>query len=246
MEKYTLNDFNTYLINNNTPEKIVDYFKEFNFKYEKLKEEGSITDELMYNLTDFWLGVNDYYKDSLINILMSSWQKEPPEVVKDIVAYTPKFHEQNFNAYCTKLDKIEQKEVELLFHEIWDRAVRTEVRYAYLDWDSDMFYENEFTLPKYDREDYEYTFKEELAKLIYNRGNMLIKLYSNRGIYDIVGIKVNGKGVWRCLSLEELETEYFNEDGSPFSLSEDERVIKFDVHHTLYTSDDGKLIHYKF
>ena len=238
MENYNIDEFNDFLYENITGQEIIDYFDKMNNQYIELKAENKITDDIMINITRFWLDVNDQYDDNIILILSSNWTADPPEVIQDIVKYIPKYFEYDYNEYIKKLDKIELKETELLFDEIWDREVRTEMIYSYLDYDEDTYYDKNLTLPKKDREGAKFDFKKELATIIYNRGKIFIKLFSGRGKFDIVSITVNGDGIWKCLSKQEVEQEY--------DLSPDERVISFNCEHCLRKSKEGNVIYFNF
>ena len=238
MEKYNVDEFNDFLSTDITNQDIIDYFTEMNDKYLELKSNDQLTDDIMNDMTQFWLEINDIYENNIIIILSSYWTEEPPEVIKDIVEYIPKYHEYAYNEYIKKFDKIEIKETDLLFDEIWDRNVRTEISYSYLDYDEDIYYDKKLILSKNDREGMKYEFKKELATIIYNRGEMFIKLFSGRGKFEIVAITVNGDGIWKCLNKNEIEEDY--------DLSEDEKVIKFNCEHCLRKSKDNKIIYFNF
>lgn len=238
MENYNIDNFNDFLSENITEDSIIEYFDKMNNRYIELKSKNKITDDIMNNITEFWLDVNEAYDDNIILILSSKWDVEPPEVIADIVEYIPKYNKYAYEEYIKKFDKVELKETDLLFEEIWNKEVRTEMTYSYLDYDKDVYYEKNLILPKKDRDGIEYDFKKELATIIYNRGKLFIKFFSGRGKFEIVSITVNGDGIWKCLNKSEVEEEY--------DLSPDERVIQFNCEHCLRKQKDGNIIYFNF
>lgn len=238
MEKYNIDEFNEFIAQDISDTDIIDYFKDMNDQYIELKTSGELTDEIMNALTKLWLDITQDYGDSIVMILASHWGPNPPEVIAAILEYIPKYYENTYNEYIKKFDKIEIKETDLLFDEIWDRNVRAELEYSYLDYDEDVYYDKSLILPKKDRDGIEFNFKLELATIIYNRGTLFIRLFSGRGKFDIVSIVVNGDGIWRCLKKSEVEETY--------DLGEDERVISFNCEHCLRKSKEGNVIYFDF
>lgn len=238
MENYNIDEFNEFIAQDITDKDIIDYFKKMNDQYIELKTNGDIPDEIMNNITQFWLDISQNYDDNIVIILASYWGANPPEVIAAIINYLPKYYEYIYNEYIKKFDKIEIKETDLLFDEIWNRNVRAELEYSYLDYDEDVYYDKSLILPKKDRDGIEFNFKLELATIIYNRGTLFIRLFSGRGKFDIVSIVVNGDGIWRCLKKSEVEETY--------DLDEDERVISFNCEHCLRKNKEGNVIYFNF
>ena len=238
MEKYNINEFNDFLAQDVSDHDIIDYFINLNNQYTDAKTKDELTDDIMYDLTKFWLDVSKTYGEDIVMILASHWGVNPPEVIAAIIDYMPKYYETTYNEYIKKFDKIEIKETDLLFDEIWDREVRAELDYSYLDYDEDVYYDKSLVLPKKDRDSIKYNFKLELATIIYNRGTLFIRLFSGRGKFEVVSIEVNGDGIWRCLKKSEIEETY--------DLGEDERVISFNCEHCLRKNKEGNVIYFDF
>lgn len=225
-EKYNLDTFNELMQSNPSDDDVFHYFSRMNKDYNKAKKNGLITEDVMAYLVEFWDTLRDMTDGVLVKFLFEKWHGHRPALVKDIVEFAPKYNEINYNKVAEKLDPIEIRETETLFNAIWEKGTRMEGIISYYDWDNDSFVSDSIEVPRKDREGYKYDFKRICANIIYNRGNMLLKFYSRRGGFEVVGIHVgDGQGIWECLTKAEIQTMYTTNEGAPMVIEDNETVI---------------------
>lgn len=226
IEKYNMETFDKMVQKNPTDDDIFNYFVRLNKDYKKEKKAGLINDDVMIHLLEFWNTLRDVTDGALPDLLYEKWQGKRPTFIADIIEFAPRYNKIRCERFMTKLDPTETKETESLFNAIWEKNVRMEGSVSYYDWDEDEFFDSSIEVPRKDRDNYQYDFKRLCANVIYNRGNMLLKFYSRRGGFEIVGIHVgDGKGTWECLTKSEIQGEYTGNDGMPMIIEDNETVI---------------------
>lgn len=225
-DKYNIQTFRDFLYAvRRSEEEIFAWFVEMNRTYKEEKENGRINEAVMVQLFEFWLELSDKYRDDVIEILSDGWGGKRPVMIRDITDFSDRYSEIKCEEMLTKLDPIERQETESLMSAVWDRNMRFEMSANMYDWDTDREMATNITVPRENRTE---SMRNEVmllcAKVIYNRGNMLVKFYAGRGSFEYAGITVRRSGRWSGLSEFELADEYTNGGGDPFTLKENERI----------------------
>lgn len=228
LEKYNVNKFYEFMSHDPTDEQIHGWFAKMNKEYKKQKKEGLITDDIMFGLVSFWMDIREEYDENILMILLPFWPDEPPMVVKDIVEWTAEYHKRTYEMFVEKMDAVEVKETETLFDAIWNRNQRFEGSITYFDWDADSVFDTGITVPRDEREPLYYDFKLWCAKIIYNRGSIVVKFYANRGKFEVACILVDGDGHWYCIDESAMSERYVDGEGKPVTLKSNERMTFFE------------------
>ena len=213
MTKEKLADkFERLIDNESSFEDIFKWFVNLNKSYKKMKKEGKITDEVMYELADFFFWIGSEYGADVLDAIENMWGNNTPALITDIFEFFPKYNEIDLQRIHNKMDAFEIREAELLFDAAWNKNCRFSIMSIYYDWDEDEDFSAQMSVPRKDREEYKTEFREACAFTIYNRGIMIFKFLVGRGLFEIAGVKaINGTGEWSSMSEEELS--HYLEDG---------------------------------
>lgn len=228
-ENYNINTLNAFLSTSPSEDDIVRWFAKMNNVYKKNKKNGKINDEVMIKLVEFWHDISDEFGEDLFLLLENRWNGDMPLMVKDILDFTPKYHQFLYEQTMKKLDPTERREADSLFKAIWDKNMRLEGSVSYYDWDEDRFFEGGLKVPRKNRDGFEPDLRRVCANVIYNRGNMFLKFFARRGAFEIAGVHVgDGQGVWECLTKAEIQSSYTDDNGNPTQFEDNETVIFLD------------------
>ena len=244
MEKYNINNLNNFLEIERSPQEVCKWFDAMARDYKTEKQNMSEKD--MFNLYDFWKSIQFHYGTSIYDLLREHWEGEKVEMIKDFHEFSKRYNEIKYQNIYLRMDEIEQSETEALIEEIWNKNERVELSFSYYDYYLDLFQNFSMNIPRLDRDQYKDEFKTICANVILNRGNLLTKIYCQRGLVQYAAVKVNEHGRWRCLSESEIETSYSDNNNNPLKMGENQRVISFNHASQSDTGEYKKLFYPNF
>lgn len=220
-------------------EDIVQWFKTLDGQFKGLLEANKVTDTTLMELSEFIYGIDGKFGPGFLDMVDSYWEGEPPVLMTHVNEFGPEYSKHKLEEDYARLDAVEKKEAESLFREIWDRKVRADINCGFYDWDEDVEKSISYTLPKLDRSMAEMELKRLCANVIYNRGNMIIRFYARRGMFEIAAIKAyNGTGEWENFS--DIDFEMCFENG----IAPNETIIQLKTKSQSAPAEKGKRLLY--
>ena len=246
MEEYNIENLNNFLEEDRTPEEVCKWFDRMVTDYNGLKRRDMISDETMYKLFEFWNNIKYVYGNNIYNILDEHWDDKPIKMMSDFHEFAPVFHKKLYEKLLFSMDEIEKEETEALIREVWNKNQRMELSISYYDYDLDIFQELMMVIPRKNRNKLEPEFKTICANIILNRGQLLVKLYCQRGLVEYAAITVDEDGRWLCLNESEVASYYHNENNKPLTMKKNEKVIFFNHPLQSRISDFEKMFNVKY
>lgn len=224
LEEYNIENFNSYLDQDRTADEVCAWFDQMAKDYHDLKKANLATDEVKFQLLDFWKALQSFYGDSVYNLLNDHWRNKKIEVIKDFHEYAPTYTRICCERIYNNLDIVEKEEAKALISDIWNKNMRAEISFSFYDYDADTFQELGINIPRLKRDNMKNDFELLCLKTIYNRGSLLVKMYGARGFIEFIGVSVDEDGRWSCLNESEIAFSYRDNNNKPLTMGKNEHV----------------------
>ena len=228
MEKYNIKNLNAFFSKERNIEEVYVWFDGMAEDYISYKESEEYSENGMFKLVDFWQSdIQNVYGDTIYNLITEHWAGKNISLIADIQDFLPRYFDLKLEAIKKQMTEIELEEAETLVKEIWETGERFELSYSFYDYIEDAFVNYALDVPRLNREDAKVEMEIACYGVLFNRGNLLVKIFKKRGQIEYVAIKVDEDGFWTCLNEDEVLTTYHDSNNNPLSLGSNEKVATF-------------------